>query len=95
MLYTHLFKTDMLNEKKRMLITKTKTLKIETEFPHHLWVESIQTAYYLANRTLMAKHNWKTPYELVTGNKPVFAHLKIYGCKTYMLKHQILKKNKN
>ena len=45
-------------------------------------------------RTAMAKYNWKTPYELVTDQKPNLSHLKVYGCKAYALKHHIPRKQK-
>ena len=80
--------------KGKMLAIKARALRIEAELPHYLWVEAIHTACYLANRTPMAKHNWKTPYELVTGQKPNLSHLKVYGCKAYALKHHIPRKQK-
>lgn len=77
-----------------MLATKARALRIEAGLPHFLWVEAIHTACYLANRTPMAKHGWKTAFEVVTGEKSYLSHLKIYGCKTYALNHHIPKKQK-
>ena len=80
--------------KGKMLVIKARALRLEADLPHYLWPEAIHTACCLANRTPTAKHGWKTPFELVMGNKPQLSHLKIYGCKAYALNRNIPKKEK-
>ena len=80
--------------KGKMLAVKARALRISAGLPHYLWVEAIHAACYLANRTPMAKHSWKTPFESVTDSKPYLSHLKVYGCKAYTLDHHISKKQK-
>lgn len=77
-----------------ILAMKARALRIDAGLPIFLWNEVITTAGYLANRTPMAKHGWKTPYELVTGEVPNLAHLKRYGCKAYTLDKHIPRRRK-
>ena len=80
--------------KGKMLAVKARALRISASFPHYLWVEAIHAACYLANRTPMAKHSWKTPFESVTDSKPYLSHLKVYGCKAYALDYHVPRKQK-
>ena len=80
--------------KGKMLAIKARALRIEAGLPHYMWAEAFYTGCYIANRTPMEKHSWKTPFEMVTGNKPYLSHLRMYGCKAYVLKHHIPRKQK-
>ena len=42
----------------------------------------------------MQKHNWKTPFEKVTGMPPNLSHLRQIGCKAYAIDKHILQKEK-
>lgn len=77
-----------------ILAMKARALRIDAGLPTNLWPEIIKTAGYLANRTPMAKHHWKTPYELVVGQCPNLSHLYQYGCKAYSLIKHLPKKEK-
>lgn len=80
--------------KGKMLGIKARALRIEAGLPHYMWAKAFYTACYIANRTPMGKHSWKTPFEKVTGNKPYLSHLRMYGYKAYVLKHHIPRKQK-
>lgn len=80
--------------KNKILTVKTRALQIGAKLLYYIWIEAIHTAFYLANRTPITKHSWKSFFELVTSNKPSFSHLKVYGCKAYALNHHIPKKQK-
>ena len=71
-----------------VIAMKARALRIEAGLPPKLWNEAIRAAGYIANRTPMKKHGWKTPYELVTGKQPNLKHLRLFGCKAYAhIKH--------
>ncbi|SLM34143.1 Ribonuclease H-like domain [Lasallia pustulata] len=77
-----------------ILSTKARTMRVAAGLPTYLWPEIMCAAGYIANRTPMQKHRWKTPYELATGKKPNLQHLKAYGCKAYSLNKEIGQKHK-
>ena len=77
-----------------ILAMKARAMRIDAGLPIYLWPEIVRTAGYIANRTPMRKHQWKTPYELVIGNPPDLSHLRRYGCRAYTLNKQISKKQK-
>ena len=66
-----------------VLIAKARTMRIAANIPRDMWPEAMQAAGYIANRTPMAKHAWKTPFENVKGYSPNLSHLKLWGCKAY------------
>ena len=77
-----------------ILAMKARALRIDAGLPIFLWPELVCAAGYLANRTPMQKHGWKTPYELVIGQSPHLGHLHRYGCKAYTLNKHIPRKSK-
>ena len=44
------------------------------------WADCVQTAPYIINRLPTPVLNNKTPFEVLFGKKPSYAHLKIFGC---------------
>ena len=77
-----------------ILAAKARTMRIAANIPQNMWPEVIQTAGYVANRTPMKKHDWKTPFEIVKHNAPNLSHLKAYGCKAYAKINLLPKKQK-
>jgi hypothetical protein len=59
-----------------------------------LWPEIVKVVGYTRNRTLVRKLEWKTPFKAVKKQKPRRAHMHIYGCRAYLLDHNILRKMK-
>nr|GEV08080.1 ribonuclease H-like domain-containing protein [Tanacetum cinerariifolium] len=49
------------------------------------WTEAVATACYVLNRVLVTKPHDKTPYELLTGDKPSISYLKPFGCHVTIL----------
>lgn len=47
-----------------ILAMKARAMRIDAGLPTYLWPELVKTAGYIANRTPMAKHCWKTPLNL-------------------------------
>lgn len=58
--------------------------RIAAKLPSNLWPELITTGVYIANRTPIRRHNFKTPYELLFDKPPKLHHLHIIGCKAYV-----------
>jgi hypothetical protein len=89
-----------------VISTKARSMRISAKLPHNLWVDIVNAAVYLHNRTPKANLNWESPYERfytwladnheISGRrKPQLAHLKAYGCKAYAMTGDAkLKKNR-
>lgn len=77
-----------------ILAMKARALRIEAGLPVYLWHELMRTAGYIANRTPMQKHKWKTPFELVVKTPPNLSHLRKIGCKAYSLDKHIPRTHK-
>ena len=56
-----------------------------TELPKYFWVNDVGTTCYVLNRVLIRPILKKTPYELFRGRKPNLSHLKVFGCKCFIL----------
>jgi len=57
----------------------------ESSLPKYFWADAISTAGYVMNRVLIKPILKKTPHELFNGRKPNISHLKVFGCKCYVL----------
>ena len=79
-----------------VIIMKARSMRISAKLPHDLWVDMVNIAVYLHNRTPKAELNWESPYERfyswlvdnheISGRrKPQLAQLKAYGCKAYAM----------
>ena len=51
--------------------------------PISFWGYALESACYILNR-VPSKSIAKTPYEIWMGRKPMLAHLRIWGCPTYV-----------
>ena len=57
----------------------------ESKLPKYFWADAVYTATYVLNRTLIRPILKKTPYELYKGKKPSVSHLRVFGCKCFVL----------
>jgi len=57
----------------------------ESKFPKYFLADAVYTAAYVFNRTLIRPILQKTPYELCKGTKPSVSHLRVFGCKCFVL----------
>lgn len=69
----------------RTLVEMTRCLLNDSKMPDSLWVEALQTANYLRNRSLTRSIKSMTPFELFWGIKPNVQHLKVFGCRVVCL----------
>jgi len=65
-----------------------RTLLNATDLPKYLWVDAVCTTCYVLNRVLIRPILKKTPYELFKGRKPNISHLKVFGCKYFILNNE-------
>lgn len=78
----------------RSIIEKARSMRLEANLPASLWPELAKTAAYLLNRTPTKALRWKTPMEALTGRKPTLRHLRTIGCKAYVLRRDLPRKDK-
>ncbi|KAK1627194.1 hypothetical protein QYE76_001509 [Lolium multiflorum] len=71
--------------KNRTLIEAARTMMMEYKSKYNFWAEAISTACHATNRLYFRKGLEKTPYEILTGNKPNVSYFKVFGCKCYIL----------
>ena len=70
--------------KNRTLIDMARTMLAEFNSPYHFWAEAINTACHSSNRLFFRPLMNKTPYELLTGNKPNVSYFRVFGCKCHV-----------
>src|SRR3989337_2160683 len=56
--------------KNHTLVEMARSMLDEYKSPHSFWVEAVNTACHASNQIFLHKILEKTPYELLTGNKP-------------------------
>jgi hypothetical protein len=78
-LYTYLNKMVLQRGKSRTLIEAARTMFDECKTPDIFWAEAINTACHTINRFYLHKYLGKTPYEIITGNKPKVHYLEFLG----------------
>jgi hypothetical protein len=57
----------------------------EFKSQYNFWAEAINTACHVTNRLYLRKGLNKTPYEILTGNKPNIKYFRVFGCKCFYL----------
>ena len=72
-----------------VIIIKARAMGLDASLPTNLWPETVRCAGYIANRTPINQLGWKSPFEVVHGVKPSYAHLHIFGCRAYALDKNI------
>ena len=72
--------------KHRHILNIARSIKFQGNLPITFWGECILTAGYLINQTPTPLLNFKTPYEILYGQPPLYKHLKSFGCLCYASK---------
>lgn len=71
--------------KNRTLLDKARCIAFASMTPPHLWTEAVAATNYVVNRTSTRANGGITPYQRFTGHLPQVDHLRIFGCKSYVL----------
>ena len=61
---------------------------MSTRPPDSFCVEAINTTCHAINRLYIHKYLGKTPYEIITGNKPKVHYFRVFGCKCFILNNK-------
>jgi hypothetical protein len=73
-------------ERKNMTLIKSiRTMLDEYKTSDRFWAEAINTACHAINRLYLHQFLKKTPYEILTGNKPNVSYFRVFGSKCYTL----------
>ena len=73
-------------ERKNMTLQEmARTMLNDNATPKHLWVEAMNTTYYLQNKIYIRHIMKKTPYELWKGRKSNISYFHLFGCKCFIL----------
>jgi transposase InsO family protein len=71
--------------KNRTLIEMARTILDKLETSDHFWAEVVNTTCHATNHLYLHKLLKKTPYELLTGNKPNVSYSRVFGSNCYVL----------
>jgi len=71
--------------KNKTLIEVARTMLHEYKTSNSFWAEVINTTCHAINRLYLHKHLGKTPYEIITGNKPKVHNFRVFRCKCFIL----------
>ena len=78
-------RNDVVERKNRSLEELARTMLNENSLPKYFWADAVNTTCYVLNRVLIRPILKKTPYELFKGRRPALSHLKVFGCKCFIL----------
>nr|CAD40731.2 OSJNBa0072D21.17 [Oryza sativa Japonica Group]CAE05285.2 OSJNBa0084N21.3 [Oryza sativa Japonica Group] len=76
----------VVERKNRVLVEMARTMLDEYKTPRKFWAKAINTACYISNRVFLRSKLEKTSYELRFGHRPKVSHLRVFGCKCFVLK---------
>nr|GEW34509.1 hypothetical protein [Tanacetum cinerariifolium] len=74
----------VVERRNRTLVEAARTMLTFANLPLFLWAESISTACFIQNRSIIHKHFVKTPYELMNKRKANFKFFHVFGCRCYL-----------
>lgn len=69
----------------REVVTVLKCLLFTCGLPEQFWEYAGKYAVAIINRLPRELLEWKSPYELYTGDQPNLAHFRVFGCNAYCL----------
>jgi len=79
-------KNGVVERKNSVLEELARTMINEINLRKYFWADAINTVYHVLNRVIIRPILDKTPYELPKGRKPNLSHLRVFGCKYFVLK---------
>ncbi|KAG2869783.1 hypothetical protein PC114_g27686 [Phytophthora cactorum] len=69
----------------RTIVTIGRSMLHHAKLDKRFWAEAAMTAIYVKNRLPSPKIEHKTPFEIVYKSKPSVKHMRVFGCRTYIL----------
>ncbi|POM61253.1 hypothetical protein PHPALM_29758, partial [Phytophthora palmivora] len=69
----------------RTIVTIGRSMLHFARLDKTFWAEAAMTAIYIKNRLPSPKVPGKTPFEIVYKRKPNVKHMRVFGCKAYVL----------
>jgi hypothetical protein len=85
-------KNGVVEQKYRTLVEIARTMLDEHKTPRHFWADTISATCCISNRIFLRSILNLIPFELHFGCKPLVSHLRPFGCKCFILKHENLDK---
>ena len=82
----------VVERKNRTLVEMARTMLDKHRTPRKYWAEALNTACYIANRIFLRAFMKKTSYELMHDRTPKVSHLRVFGCRCFILKQGNLDK---
>jgi hypothetical protein len=67
------------------LIEMARTMLDEYKASDRFWADTVNMASHATNHIYLHKLLKKTPYDLLTGNKPNVSYFRVFGSKCYVL----------
>jgi len=64
-----------------------RTIMQDAQVPDPFWTYAVKFAGHIYNRLPSQRLNWKTPYEVASGQPPNISHMRIPFCKCWMRNH--------
>ncbi|GJS59371.1 retrovirus-related pol polyprotein from transposon TNT 1-94 [Tanacetum coccineum] len=74
----------VVERRNRTLVEAVRTMLSASKFPLSFWTESVATACYSQNRSIIISTHGKTAYHIINDRKPSIKHLHIFGCICYI-----------
>jgi len=75
----------VVERKNRTLQEMSRTMLNEHSIPQKFWCDAVATSCYILNRVLLRPMMNKTPYEVLKNKKPSLKHIRVFGCKCFVL----------
>ena len=72
----------------RTLLERARSMCILANTPKSMWTEAVNTAGFLVNRLPTKSRPNITPFQLLFDKKPSLDHLRVFGCKVYVLQKE-------
>uniref|UniRef100_A0AAV1TWC1 Polyprotein n=1 Tax=Peronospora matthiolae TaxID=2874970 RepID=A0AAV1TWC1_9STRA len=69
----------------RTIVTIGRSLLHHAKLEKCFWAEAAMTAIYIKNRLPSPKIDHKTPFEIVYKSKPSVKHMRVFGCRAFIL----------
>jgi transposase InsO family protein len=82
----------VMERKNHTLVKRARMMLDEHRTPRCFWAKAISTACYISNQIFLRSILNLTPFELCFGCNPSVSHLRPFGYKCFVLKHDNLDK---